>query len=88
MLGVSGQGCYRYRKRPASSSKLRRRSLTGLVREVHVASRGTYGYRCIHAELAIGMGIPCTSRLICVLMARASIGGLPGPAGLKRLAAW
>ncbi|WP_270410119.1 IS3 family transposase [Brachybacterium paraconglomeratum] len=71
LLGVSRQGYYRYRKRPTSSTELRRRWLTGLIREIHVASRGTYGYRRIHAELTIGMNIPCSSRLISVLMTRA-----------------
>lgn len=85
LLGVSRQGYYRYRKRPTSATELRRRWLTGLIREIHVASRGTYGYRRIHAELTIGMNIPCSSRLISVLMTRAGIGGLPGPARIKRL---
>ncbi|MFB2573363.1 IS3-like element ISAar24 family transposase [Micrococcus sp. IITD107] len=85
LLGVSRQGYYRYRKRPTSATELRRRWLTGLIREIHVASRGTSGYRRIHAELTIGMNIPCSSRLISVLMTRAGIGGLPGPARIKRL---
>ncbi|MFF0991636.1 IS3 family transposase [Kocuria nitroreducens] len=85
ILGVSRQGYYRYRKRPTSSTELRRRWLTGLIREIHVASRGTYGYRRIHAELTIGMGIPCSSRLISALMTRTRIRGLPGPARIKRL---
>ncbi|MDN5661968.1 MAG: IS3 family transposase [Brevibacterium aurantiacum] len=85
LLGVSRQGYYRYRKRPTSATELRRRWLTGLIREIHVASRGTYGYRRIHAELTIGMNISCSSRLISVLMTRAGIGGLPGPARIKRL---
>ena len=85
LLGVSRQGYYRYRKRPTSATELRRRWLSGLIREIHVASRGTYGYRRIHAELTIGMNIPCSSRLISVLMTRAGIGGLPGPARIKRL---
>jgi putative transposase len=83
ILGVSRQGYYRYRRRPTSSTELRRRWLTGLIREIHVASRGTYGYRRIHAELTIGMGIPCSSRLISALMTRARIRGLPGPARFK-----
>ncbi len=85
MLGVSRQGYYRYRKRPTSATELRRRWLIGLIREIHVASRGTYGYRRIHAELTIGMSIPCSSRLVSVLMTRAGIGGLPGPARIERL---
>ncbi|MGO2313184.1 MAG: IS3 family transposase [Brachybacterium tyrofermentans] len=85
LLGVSRQGYYRYRKRPTSATELRRRWLTGLIREIHIASRGTYGYRRIHAELTMGMNIPCSSRLVWVLMTRAGIGGLPGPARIKRL---
>jgi hypothetical protein len=84
LLGVSRQGYYRYRKRPTSSTQLRRRWLTGLIREIHIASRGTYGYRRIHAELTSGM-IPCSSRLVSVLMTKAGIGGLPGPTRVKRL---
>lgn len=85
LLGVSRQRYYRYRQRPTSATELRRRWLTGLIREIHIASCGTYGYRRIHAELTIGMNIPCSSRLVWVLMTRAGIGGLPGPARIKRL---
>jgi len=85
LLGVSRQGYYRYRKRPTSSTQLRRLWLTGLIREIHIASRGTYGYRRIHAELTIGMDIPCSSRLVSVLMTKAGIVGLPGPTRAKRL---
>ena len=59
--------------------------MTGLIREVHVASRGTYGYRRIHAELTIGMDIQVATRTVCVLMSEAGIYGLPGPARVKRL---
>ena len=85
LLGVSRQGYYRYRKRPTSATQLRRQWLTGLIREIHTASRGTYGYRRIHAELTIGMEIPCSSRLISVLMTKSGMYGLPGPTRLKRL---
>lgn len=85
LLGVSRQGYYRYRKRPTSATQLRRQWLTGLIRETHTASRGTYGYRRIHAELTIGMEIPCSSRLISVLMTRDAMYGLPGPTRVKRL---
>ena len=78
-------GYYRYRKRLTSSTQLRRLWLTGLIREIHIASRGTYGYRRIHAELTIGMEIPCSSRLVSVLMTKAGIVGLPGPTRVKRL---
>jgi putative transposase len=64
---------------------LRRQWLTGLIREVHVASRGTYGYRRVHAELTMAMSVQVSSRLVCVLMSQAGIYGLPGPTRVKRL---
>ena len=85
VLGVSRQGYYRYKRRPLSPTQLRRQWLTGLIREVHVASRGTYGYRRVHAELTIGMKVQVSSRLVSVLMTQAGIYGLPGPARVKRL---
>lgn len=85
LLGVSRQGYYRYRKRPTSNTQLRRQWLTGLIREIHTASRGTYGYRRIHAELTIGMEIPCSTRLVSVLMTKSAMFGLPGPTRVKRL---
>lgn len=78
-------GYYRYRKRPTSYTQLRRQWLTGLIREIHTASRGTYGSRRIHAELIIGMEIPCSSRLTSVLVTTSGIYGLPGPTRVKRL---
>lgn len=84
-LGVSRQGYYRYKRRPTSKTELRRQWLTGLIREVHVASRGTYGYRRIHAELTMAMGVTVSARLVSVLMTQAGIYGLPGPTRIKRL---
>lgn len=84
-LGVSRQGYYRYKRRATSATRLRRQWLTGLIREVHVASRGTYGYRRIHAELTMAMNVQVSSRLVSVLMTQAGIYGLPGPARVKRL---
>lgn len=85
VLGVSRQGYYRYKRRPTSATQLRREWLTGLINEVHIASRGIYGYRRVHAELTLGMGLTCSSRLISVLMTNAGIRGLPGPKRIARL---
>lgn len=85
VLGVSSPGYYRYKNRPISATQLRREWLTGLIREIHVASRGTYGYRRIHAELTMAMNVQVSSRLISVLMTQAGIYGLPGPGRIKRL---
>jgi putative transposase len=85
LLGVSSPGYYRYKHRPLSPTQMRRQWLTGLIREVHTASRQTYGSRRVHAELTLGMGVRVSERLVAVLMSRASIAGLPGPAKVKRL---
>ena len=85
VLGVSSPGYYRYRRRPISPTQMRRQWLTGLIREVHIASRGTYGSRRVHAELTLGMGVQVSERLVAVLMHNAAIYGLPGPARVKRL---
>ena len=84
-LGVSSPGYYRYLNRPMSPTQMRRQWLTGMIREVHIASRGTYGSRRVHAELTMGMGVHVSERLVAVLMSMAGIYGLPGPARVKRL---
>ncbi len=85
VLGVSKPGYYRYKHRALAPTKMRRQWLTGLIQEVHTASRGTYGYRRVHAELTMGMGVTVSSRLTFLLMHDAGIYGLPGPARAKRL---
>jgi transposase InsO family protein len=85
VLGVTRQHYYRTRRAPTTPTQLRRQWLTGLIREVHVASRGTYGYQRVHAELTLGMGITVCERTVSVLMTQAGIYGLPGPARVKRL---
>jgi hypothetical protein len=57
LLGVSSHGCYKYRHRPMSPTRIRRQWLTGIIREVHTASRGTYGSHRTHAELTRGMNV-------------------------------
>ncbi|WP_416563157.1 IS3 family transposase [Nocardia testacea] len=84
-LGVARQNYYKAKRRPTTPTQLRREWLTGLIREVHVASRGTYGYRRIHAELTMAMGIKVCSRTVSVLMTLAGIRGLPASARVKNL---
>lgn len=76
LLDVSSPGYYRYKNRPLSATSMRRQWLTGLIREVHTASRQTYGSRRVHAELTLGMGIRVSERLVAVLMSKAGIVGL------------
>ena len=79
VLGTSRQNYYKHKRTPTTARQLRRQWLTGLIREIHVASRGTYGYRRVHAELTLGMGITVCPRTVSVLMTLAGIYGLPGP---------
>ncbi|OYV63972.1 MAG: hypothetical protein B7X07_07475, partial [Actinobacteria bacterium 21-64-8] len=53
-------------------------------KEVHAESRGTYGSRRVHAELTKGRDVWVSERLVAVLMHKAGIAGLPGPAKVKR----
>jgi len=85
VLNVSSQGYYEYRRRPLSPTKMRREWLSALIKEVHVASRGTYGSRRVHAELVKGRGVHVGERLVALLMRNAGIAGLPGPAKVKRI---
>ena len=63
---------------------MRREWLTGIIRDIHVASRGTYGYRRVHAELTHGHGVLVSANLVNLLMHNAAIVGLPGPGRASR----
>ena len=52
--------------------------LTDLIREVHQASRGTYGYRRVHAELTRGRGLVIAHGTVELLMARVGLAGVTG----------
>ena len=83
LLRVSSPGYYRYRGRPLSAAAMRRQWLTDVIRQVHLNSRGTYGYRRVHAELTKGMGLVVSDRLVWLLMNNAGIRGLPAIKGRK-----
>lgn len=55
LLAVAQSGYYEWRSRPPSERAVRRAWLTEQIRAVHVASRGTYGIRRVHALLALGL---------------------------------
>ncbi len=71
-LRVSPSGYYAARSRPPSARDKRQSSLTTKIREVHVASRQTYGAPRVHAELSV-QGIACCRNTIAKLMRRAQI---------------
>jgi transposase InsO family protein len=85
VLGVSSAGYYLAKNRPMSPTKIRREWLTGLIREVHAMSRGTYGSRRVHAELTKGRGVHVSRVLVTILMHDAQIVGIPGPRKVKRV---
>jgi transposase-like protein len=85
VLGVSEAGYYAWRKRPPSQRFLRHTFLAGVIRQIHSASRGAYGYRRIHAELALGRGVSVSHGVVETLMQRAGLMGLPGSRRRKPL---
>jgi putative transposase len=78
VLGVSESGYYEWRGRPPSARAVRHTWLTEQIQAVHLASRGTYGSRRVHAELTLGLGITVGHGAVELLMRRAQIKGLPG----------
>lgn len=78
LLEVTDSGYYAWRSRAPSSRAVRHAWLTEQIRAVHTASRGTYGARRVHAELTLGLGLQVGHNQVEMLMARATIKGLPG----------
>lgn len=56
--------------------ELRNRELTKIIREIHVESRGSYGWPRIHAELTLGLGEPVNHKRVERLMREAGIQGI------------
>ena len=54
VVGVSVSGFYMWRKRKPSARGVRQAMVAEVIREVHDASRQTYGARRVHAELVLG----------------------------------
>jgi putative transposase len=78
ILAVSESGYYEFRSRGPSAREVRHALLTDLIREVHQASRGTYGYRRVHAELTLGRGLVIAHSTVELLMQRAGLAGVTG----------
>jgi transposase InsO family protein len=71
-LHVSPSGYYAARSRSPSARDQRQSSLTSKIRDVHLASRQTYGAPRVHAELSV-QGIACCRNTVAKLMRRAQI---------------
>lgn len=57
VLGVSSSGYYAWLDRPASPREQSSLQLVEVIRDIHAASRGTYGSPRVHAELRLGRGL-------------------------------
>ncbi len=77
LLEVTRAGYYAHLSRPPSARQVRHAWLTDLIREIHAASRGTYGAPRVHAELRLGRDIPVARKAVAMLMRRAGLRGLP-----------
>lgn len=66
VLGAAQRNYYLAKRAPTTATQLRRQWLTGLIREVHVASRATSLYRRVHAELTLGMGVTICQQTVSV----------------------
>ena len=74
-VGVSPSGFYAWRTRPASARALADATLTAQIRAIHARSRGTYGVRRVHAELA-AVAVRVGRHRVARLMRRARLLGV------------
>ena len=77
MLGVAPSGYFYWRDRPPTMRELRWEYLGGLIADIHHASRGTYGYRRVTAELRLGHDITANNKAVAGIMRRLGLQGLP-----------
>jgi putative transposase len=78
VLDLAESTFYADRRRTPSQRAIRHAWLTDMIAEVHMASRGTYGARRVHAELTLGRKIAVGHNAVEMLMRRAELKGLPG----------
>ena len=71
-LAVSRSGDYAWRNRGPSRTVQQRAALTEQIRQVHQASRATYGAPRVHAEL-VANGQPCNRKTVAKCMKQAGI---------------
>jgi putative transposase len=78
LLQVAPSGFFMWRRRSPSPREIRMAWLTDLVLAVHADSRGTYGWRRVHAELIYGHGIIVNRKTVRKIMRAEQLHGLPG----------
>ncbi len=84
VLAVTDSGYYAWRGRGPSARAVRHALVTETIRQVHLASRGTYGYRRVHAELTMGRGLIVGHGTVELLMVRAGLKGVTGAPKWRR----
>jgi putative transposase len=82
LLGVSASGYHAWRRRPPSRRADDDAVLLERIREIHVASRGTYGAPRIHAELA-AEGASVGRKRVARLMRGAGLAGVSRRKGVR-----
>jgi hypothetical protein len=78
-------GCRLSHYRVRVANPVNDRRLTDVIRQVHVASRGTYGIRRVHADLILGQGVAVGHQAVEMLMRRAGIQGISGRPRFRNL---
>lgn len=78
VVGVSVSAFCVWRNRKPSARAVRHAMLADVIREVHDASRQTYGARRVHAELVLGRNITVARCTVELVMRRLGLAGLPG----------
>ncbi len=86
VLEVSESGYYARRSRAPSPRSIRHAWLTDMIRQVHAASRHTYGSRRVHADLRLGHDIAVGRQAIEMLMRLAGVHGISGRPRSRRVA--
>ena len=75
VLGVSASGYYAWAVRPASARATADAALMEQIRVIHTRSRGTYGERRVHAELA-ALGVHVGRKRVARLMRALGLAGV------------
>jgi transposase InsO family protein len=76
VLEVSRSGYYEWLGRGPSARDVDDAVLADQIREVHRASRGTYGAPRIHAELRLGRGVRASRKRVARLMRIVGVAGI------------
>lgn len=75
VLGVPRASYYAWKAAKPGPRAVQDAKLTGKIRQIHKASRGTYGAPRIHAELRLGHGICVARKRVARLMRQAGLQG-------------